>query len=251
MLSAQVYDVCHETALQPAPVFSAQLGAEILLKREDMQPVFSFKIRGAHNKIASLSQAEQENGIVACSAGNHAQGVALSASKLGINAKIIMPVKTPAIKVDAVLKLGGHVILHGDNYDEAQSEAMRLVNEEGRTLVHPFDDPLVIAGQGTIAMEILKQRTGRPLDAIFVCCGGGGMLAGIASYVKHVRPGVRVIGVEAEDAPGMTRSLQADKRITLEQVRESIVAAMRALQSAFCRPQVRTAFGDCSCSYFG
>ena len=219
ILQARVYEVCAETPLQPAPTLSTRLGCEVLLKREDMQQVFSFKIRGAYNKIASLPAEAQESGIVACSAGNHAQGVALSAIKLGIDAKIIMPQATPAIKVDAVVKLGGQVVLHGKTYDEAAAEAKRLVEEEGRTMVHPFDDPLVIAGQGTIGMEILKQRTGSPLDAIFVCCGGGGMLAGIASYVKHVRPETRVIGVEAEDAAGMTRSLQADKIVTLDQVR--------------------------------
>ena len=219
MLSARVYDVCKETELQDAPILSTRIENEVLLKREDTQPVFSFKLRGAYNKIASLPESALANGIVACSAGNHAQGVAYSAVKLGIDAKIIMPTATPAIKVDAVRKLGGNVVLHGSTFDEAQDESNRLVEVEGRTLVHPFDDPLVIAGQGTIGMEILKQRTGRPLDAIFVCCGGGGMLAGIAAYVKSVRPEVKVIGVEAEDAAGMTRSLQEDRVVTLDQVR--------------------------------
>jgi threonine dehydratase len=218
VLSARVYDVCKETELQDAPILSTRIENEVLLKREDTQPVFSFKLRGAYNKIASLPKSALENGIVACSAGNHAQGVAYSAVKLGIDAKIIMPTPTPAIKVDAVRKLGGNVVLHGSTFDEAQDESNRLVEVEGRTLVHPFDDPLVIAGQGTIGMEILKQRTGRPLDAIFVCCGGGGMLAGIAAYVKSVRPEVKVIGVEAEDAAGMTRSLQEDRVVTLDQV---------------------------------
>ena len=219
VLSARVYDVCKETELQDAPILSTRIENEVLLKREDTQPVFSFKLRGAYNKIASLPESALANGIVACSAGNHAQGVAYSAVKLGIDAKIIMPTATPAIKVDAVRKLGGNVVLHGSTFDEAQDESNRLVEVEGRTLVHPFDDPLVIAGQGTIGMEILKQRTGRPLDAIFVCCGGGGMLAGIAAYVKSVRPEVKVIGVEAEDAAGMTRSLQEDRVVTLDQVR--------------------------------
>ena len=218
ILNANVYDVAVETPLQHAANLSAQLQNRVLLKREDMQPVFSFKIRGAYNKIAQLSREQLAAGIVACSAGNHAQGVALSAVHLGIDAVIIMPTATPAIKVNAVRKLGGNVVLHGSNYDEAAAEAMRRVAQEGRTLIHPFDDPLVIAGQGTIAMEILRQTTGKPLHAIFVCCGGGGMLAGIAAYVKRVRPGVLVIGVEAEDAAGMTASIKAGKLTTLDQV---------------------------------
>ena len=187
ILNARVYEVAVETPLQPAPTLSAKLGNTVLLKREDLQPVFSFKIRGAHNKIAHLSREQVARGIVACSAGNHAQGVSLSASTLGIDAVIVMPTATPAIKVDGVRKFGGTVVLHGNNYDEAQAEAMRRVESEGRTLIHPFDDPLVIAGQGTIGLEVLKQMNGKPLDAIFVCCGGGGMLAGIAAYVKRVR----------------------------------------------------------------
>ena len=184
-----------------------------------MQPIFSFKIRGAYNKIATLTENQISNGIVACSAGNHAQGVAYSAKMLNIDAVIVMPKMTPSIKVDSVRKLGGaRVVLHGDSYDEAAAEANRLVELEGRTLIHPFDDPLVIAGQGTIGVEILKQTTGRPLHAIFVCCGGGGMLAGIASYVKQVRPDVKVIGVEAADAAGMTASLQNKQLTTLDQV---------------------------------
>ena len=218
ILNARVYEVANETPLQPAPLLSAQLNNNVLLKREDQQPVFSFKIRGAYNKIAQLSKEQQQAGVVACSAGNHAQGVALSAVHLGIDAVIIMPTGTPNIKVDAVRKLRGNVRLHGSTYDEAQAEAMRLVDVEGRTLIHPFDDPLVIAGQGTIAMEILKQTTGKPLHAVFVCCGGGGMLAGIAAYIKRVRPGVMVIGVEAEDAAGMTTSLRNGKRTALDTV---------------------------------
>eukprot|EP00965_Chrysotila_dentata_P262606 6214620-Pleurochrysis_carterae.AAC.7 len=190
ILNARVYEAARETALQHAPALSFKINNRVLLKREDTQPVFSFKIRGAYNKIAHLSQAQLSAGIVACSAGNHAQGVALSAAKLGVDAVIVMPKATPSIKVDAVRKLGVQPVLHGDNYDEAQAYAMKCVEEEGRTLIHPFDDPLVIAGQGTIGMEILKQTTGTPLHAIFVCCGGGGMLAGIAAYVKRVRPGV-------------------------------------------------------------
>jgi len=218
ILNARVYEVARETPLQLATALSAITGNQVFIKREDMQPVFSFKIRGAYNKIAQLSREQLRNGIVACSAGNHAQGVAFSGVKLGVDAVIVMPLTTPAIKVDAVRKLGGQVVMHGMSYDEAQEEALRRVVEEGRTLIHPFDDPLVIAGQGTIGMEVLKQTTGSPLHAIFVCCGGGGMLAGIAAYVKRVRPDVMVIGVEAEDAAGMTASLRQGARISLDQV---------------------------------
>jgi len=218
ILNARVYEICIETPLQEAPVLSGRLLNSVLVKREDLQPVNSFKLRGAYNAIAGLSEMQRESGIVACSAGNHAQGVAMSSTMLGIDAAILMPVATPAIKVDAVRRHKGNVILHGQNYDDAQDEALRLVAAEGRTLIHPFDDPLVIAGQGTIGMEVLKQTTGRPLDAIFVCCGGGGMLAGIAAYVKRVRPDVKVIGVEAEDAAAMTVSLERGERVRLETV---------------------------------
>jgi threonine dehydratase len=193
----------------------------VLLKREDTQPVFSFKIRGAYNKMAHLSSEELNNGVVACSAGNHAQGVALSARMLGCRAVIVMPLATPAIKVNSVRVHGGPTVevrLFGNNYDEAAAEAKRLENEEGMTMIHPFDDPYVIAGQGTIGLEILKACVSRPLDVIFVCCGGGGMLAGIAAYVKRVRPSVKVIGVEAADAAGMTTSLREGKQVTLDSV---------------------------------
>jgi len=213
-----VYEIAQETPLQHATVLSSATRNKVYLKREDLQPVFSFKIRGAYNKIAQLSREQLAKGIVACSAGNHAQGVALSARELGTDAIIVMPVATPAIKVDAVRKFGGNVRLHGTNYDEAAAEAMRLVEEEERTLIHPFDDPHVIAGQGTIGMEILKQMTGKPLHAIFVCCGGGGMIAGIAAYVKRVRPSVLVIGVESEDAAGMTVSLEKGQLTSLDSV---------------------------------
>ena len=218
ILNARVYEVSKETPLQYASVLSGQLRNTVHLKREDLQPVHSFKIRGAYNKIAQLSREQLKAGVVACSAGNHAQGVALSATALETDAVIVMPKGTPGIKVDAVRKRGATVLLHGDNYDEAQAEAMRLVELEGRTLIHPFDDPLVIAGQGTIGMEILKQMTGKRLDAIFVCCGGGGMLAGVAAYVKRVRPDVMVIGVEASDAAGMTTSIRAGQRTSLDSV---------------------------------
>ena len=193
----------------------------VFLKREDTQPVFSFKIRGAYNKMAHLSPDELNQGVVACSAGNHAQGVALSSRMLGCRAVIVMPLATPVIKVTAVRAHGGPTVevrLFGNNYDEAAVEAKRLMTEEGMTMIHPFDDPLVISGQGTIGLEILKSCVSRPLDAIFVCCGGGGMLAGIAAYVKRVRPSVKVIGVEANDAAGMTESLKHGEVTTLENV---------------------------------
>ncbi|GMI32976.1 hypothetical protein TrRE_jg5655 [Triparma retinervis] len=207
--------------LQPAYNLSKSINNHVYLKREDTQPVFSFKIRGAYNKMAQLSKEQLDRGVVACSAGNHAQGVALSANKLGCRAVIVMPLATPEIKVNSVAKHGGGTVevrLHGNNYDEAAAEAKRLMEEEMLTMIHPFDDPDVIAGQGTIGMEIIKQSVSRPLDAIFVCCGGGGMLAGIAAYVKRVRPDVKVIGVEAEDAAGMTESLRAGEVVTLDSV---------------------------------
>lgn len=193
----------------------------VFLKREDTQPVFSFKIRGAYNKMAHLSPDELNQGVVACSAGNHAQGVALSSRMLGCRAVIVMPLATPVIKVTAVRAYGGPTVevrLFGNNYDEAAVEAKRLMAEEDMTMIHPFDEPLVIAGQGTIGLEILKSCVSRPLDAIFVCCGGGGMLAGIAAYVKRVRPSVKVIGVEANDAAGMTESLKHGEVTTLDNV---------------------------------
>ncbi|CAM9351957.1 unnamed protein product, partial [Chrysoparadoxa australica] len=221
VLSSRVYDIAIETELQPAINLSQRVQNEVLLKREDTQPVFSFKIRGAYNKIAHCSPEQLSRGVVACSAGNHAQGVALSASKLGVHATIVMPLATPLIKVNAVRNFGGPTVtvkLHGMNYDEAAAEAMRLEHEDGLTLIHPFDDPYVIAGQGTVGMEILKARNGLPLDAIFCCVGGGGLLAGVAAYVKQVRPEVKVIGVEAADAPGMTSSLAAGQVLTLPHV---------------------------------
>jgi threonine dehydratase len=193
----------------------------ILLKREDMQPVFSFKIRGAYNKMAHLTKEQLSRGVVACSAGNHAQGVALSARMLECRAVIVMPLATPMIKVNSVRMHGGPTVevrLFGNNYDEAAAEAKRLEKEDNMSMIHPFDDPYVIAGQGTIGMEILKDCVSKPLDAIFVCCGGGGMLAGIAAYVKRVRPTTKVIGVEAADAAGMTASIRDGKVVTLPSV---------------------------------
>lgn len=224
ILNARCYEIVEETPLVKAEAMSAELRNTILLKREDVHTVHSFKIRGAYNKISQLPREYLRQGVVACSAGNHAQGVALSAAKLGIDATIVMPTGTPAIKVNAVSKLlsrgtpASRVLLHGVNYDEAQAEATRICEEQGAALIHPFNDPLVIAGQGTIGMEICKQTTGKALDAIFVCCGGGGMLAGIAAYVKRVRPSTMVIGVESEEAAGMTASLRAGKVVSLDSV---------------------------------
>ena len=221
ILTSQVYEAAIETPLTYVHSLSIATKNDIYLKREDTQPVFSFKIRGAYNKIAKLSPELKSKGIVTCSAGNHAQGVALSAAKLKINATIVMPLMTPAIKVNAVRRLGGDTVivkLHGQNYDEAAAEAKRLQHEMGLTLIHPFDDPDVIAGQGTVGMEILKLMNGKRLDVIFACVGGGGLLSGIAAYVKAVRPDVKVIGVEADDAAGMTESLRAGMIVTLPHV---------------------------------
>lgn len=217
ILTARVYDVAVETPLDAAPNLSARIGNHLLLKREDMQPVFSFKIRGAYNKMAHLTPAQRQRGVICASAGNHAQGVALSAQKLNCRAVIVMPKTTPQIKVDAVARRGAEVVLAGESYDEASQHAHQLEKEQKLTYVHPFDDPEVIAGQGTIGMEILRQHPD-PIHAIFCCVGGGGLIAGIAAYVKRLRPEIKIIGVEAEDADAMTRSLAAGKRIKLEQV---------------------------------
>eukprot|EP00571_Detonula_confervacea_P010099 CAMPEP_0172306456 /NCGR_PEP_ID=MMETSP1058-20130122/7523_1 /TAXON_ID=83371 /ORGANISM="Detonula confervacea, Strain CCMP 353" /LENGTH=515 /DNA_ID=CAMNT_0013018349 /DNA_START=250 /DNA_END=1797 /DNA_ORIENTATION=- len=221
ILNAKVYEVAIETELQHAENLSQLLNNTILLKREDTQPVFSFKIRGAYNKMASLPKSSLDRGVVACSAGNHAQGVALSARMLGCRAVICMPLATPSIKVNAVRDHGGEFVevrLVGNSYDDAAAEAKRCQIEEGLEMIHPFDDEHVIAGQGTMAIEILKKCVSQPVDAIFVCCGGGGMLAGIAAYVKQVRPAVKIYGVEAADAAGMTASLAAGKVVTLPSV---------------------------------
>ena len=217
ILSARVYDVAIESPLDYAALLSSRLGNSVWLKREDLQPIFSFKLRGAYNKMSALSPEELQGGVVASSAGNHAQGVALAARKLGVEAVIVMPITTPQIKVDAVRRLGAEVVLKGDNYDGAFEFASQLCREKGLTFVHPYDDPDVIAGQGTVGMEILKQLTG-PLDAIFVPVGGGGLIAGIAEFVKEMRPDVKVIGVEPEDADAMDRSLKAGERIRLTSV---------------------------------
>lgn len=216
ILRARVYDVAEETPLDLAPGLSKRLGNSVYLKREDLQPVFSFKLRGAYNKMALLDNTSKTNGVIAASAGNHAQGVALSAAKLGIKALIVMPRTTPDIKVKSVRQLGGKTVLFGDSYDEASERAKILSEEKGMTFVHPYDDPDVIAGQGTIAMEILRQQMGN-IHAIFVPVGGGGLIAGIAAYVKFVRPEVKIIGVEPDDADCLNRALNANRRVILKQ----------------------------------
>ena len=217
ILSARVYDVAIESPLTRSAAMSELLGNEILLKREDLQPVFSFKLRGAYNKMAHLSAAELKRGVICASAGNHAQGVALAAQKLGCKATIVMPVTTPAIKIQAVARRGAEVLLHGDSYHEAGLYAKQLSAKKKLTYVHPYDDPLVIAGQGTIGMEILRQFQ-HPIDAIFVPVGGGGLIAGIAAYVKVLSPRTRIIGVQPEDSAAMYQSLKANKRVTLSHV---------------------------------
>ncbi|KAJ3252993.1 hypothetical protein HK103_001046 [Boothiomyces macroporosus] len=218
VLTARVYDVCIETPLQKALGLSSRLRNTILLKREDLQPVFSFKCRGAYNKMAHLNENERRNGVIACSAGNHAQGVALAASKLGIQSTIVMPSMAPPIKWKNVQRLGGSVLLHGNDFQESKDESERLCKIKGLTNIPPYDDPLVIAGQGTIGVEILRQYDASKIDAIFVCVGGGGLIAGIAAYVKKLYPNIKIIGVETFDANAMTESLLAEKRVNLEQV---------------------------------
>ncbi|MEB3321101.1 MAG: threonine ammonia-lyase, biosynthetic [Cyanobium sp.] len=217
ILRARVYDVAIESPLDPAPALSLRLGNRVLLKREDLQPVFSFKLRGAYNKMVGLSRAELDRGVIAASAGNHAQGVALAAQNLGCRAVIVMPVTTPEMKVKAVAGRGAEVVLHGDTYDAACAEALRLAAERGLTFIHPFDDPDVIAGQGTIGMEILRQCSSPP-DVIYLAVGGGGLIAGVAAFVKSVWPAVEIVGVEPVDADAMTRSLACGERVRLEQV---------------------------------
>ena len=217
ILASRVYEVVNETALDVAPRLSRRLDNHVLLKREDTQPIFSFKIRGAYNRIARLTPEERSRGVIAASAGNHAQGVAFSARRLGIRAVIVMPRTTPEIKVDAVKALGAEVVLVGDRYAEAQQHAERLAGETGLVFVHPFDDPLVIAGQGTVAVELLRQAPA-DLSAVFVPVGGGGLIAGIASYVKALRPDIDVFGVEPFEADAMYRSLEAGTRVRLDHV---------------------------------
>nr|WP_213035437.1 threonine ammonia-lyase, biosynthetic [Candidatus Nitrotoga fabula] len=217
ILTARVYDVAIESPLDPAPNLSLRTGNHVLLKREDMQPVFSFKLRGAYNKMSHLTAAQLERGVIAASAGNHAQGVALSAQKMGCKATIVMPVTTPQIKVDAVTSRGAEAILHGDSYSDAYTYALELKQQQKLTFVHPYDDPDVIAGQGTIGMEILRQHS-HPIHAIFAPIGGGGLISGVAAYVKAVRPEIRVIGVQPVESDAMSRSVQAGRRVRLEHV---------------------------------
>jgi len=217
ILQARVYDVAEKTPLDSAPNLSARLHNTVLLKREDEQPVFSFKLRGAYNKMSQLSAAARERGVICASAGNHAQGVALAARHLGIKATIVMPRTTPAIKVNAVKQRGGKVVLHGDMYDDASEHAHKMAERDALTYVHPYDDPAVIAGQGTVAKEILDDHPA-PIHAIFVPVGGGGLVAGVAAYVKQVRPEIKIIGVEPEDAPTLHTALAQNRRVTLKQV---------------------------------
>jgi threonine dehydratase len=220
ILNARVYDVALESALEPARNLSRRVHNKVLLKREDTQPVFSFKLRGAYNKMSRLPQAERERGVICASAGNHAQGVALSAHRLGCRAVIVMPATTPKVKIDAVRAFGGSnvdIVLHGDSYSDAYAHALALQQQQGLTFVHPFDDPDVIAGQGTIGMEILRQHQA-PIHAVFCAIGGGGLISGVAAYIKAVRPEIKVIGVQTVDSDAMLRSVQAGRRVTLAEV---------------------------------
>lgn len=218
ILTTRVYDVCKETPLTPAVNMSAKFNANILLKREDLQPVFSFKLRGAYNLIAQLPKEERWKGVIACSAGNHAQGVAYSAQHLNIPATIVMPTATPSIKYQNVARLGSKVVLYGDDFDSAQGECKRLSEQHGIKNIPPFDDPYVIAGQGTIAMEILRQVNIHELKAIFACIGGGGLIAGIGAYIKRIAPHVKIIGIETYDADAMYQSLKKGERVMLKEV---------------------------------
>ena len=217
ILDARIYDLALETPVDSAPLLSQRLKNNILLKREDLQPVFSFKLRGAYNKLLQLSQNQLSAGVIAASAGNHAQGLALAAKKMDVLATIVMPKTTPQIKVDAVRARGAKVILSGDSFDDANACAIKLVEEHGMTYIHPFDDPDIIAGQGTIGMEILRQLPGN-LDAIFIAVGGGGLCAGVAAYVKHFRPGIKIIAVESNDAACLDAAMKAGRRVRLKEV---------------------------------
>jgi len=217
ILTSKVYDVAVESPLDAAPLLSARMGNSIWIKREDTQPVFSFKVRGAYNKMAHLSPAALKRGVIAASAGNHAQGVALSAGRLGCRAVIVMPTTTPQVKISGVRRMGGEVVLHGESFTDAYAHALELEKSQKLTFVHPFDDPDVIAGQGTVGMEILRQHPG-PLDAIFGAIGGGGLISGVAAYIKQLRPEIKIIGVQTEDSDAMVRSVKAGRRITLTDV---------------------------------
>jgi len=217
ILTSRVYDIANETPLDSAPQLTARVKNRVLFKREDTHDVFSFKIRGAYNKMANLSERARARGVLAASAGNHAQGVAMSAQRLGCRAVIVMPVTTPQVKIDAVRSRGAEVVLHGDSFTDAYVKAQEIEKREKLTFVHPFDDPDVIAGQGTVGMEILRQHKG-PLDAVFVPIGGGGLMAGVAVYIKQLRPDVRIIGVQTVDSDAMVRSVRAGRRVTLSDV---------------------------------
>ncbi|MEL7043692.1 MAG: threonine ammonia-lyase, biosynthetic [Pseudomonadota bacterium] len=217
ILDARVYDVARETPVDEAVLLSQRFDNRIWLKREDLQPVFSFKVRGAYNKMQRMDVEQRQRGVIAASAGNHAQGLAMAAQRMGVPATIVMPRTTPSIKVNAVRSRGAHVVLHGDSFDEAALQAQKLVDERGLTYVHPFDDPDVIAGQGTVGMEIVRQHQ-EPLDAVFVPVGGGGLLAGVAAYVRYVWPNTRIIGVEPEDAACLKLALEKGRRATLKEV---------------------------------
>ncbi|MEN4920763.1 threonine ammonia-lyase, biosynthetic [Achromobacter spanius] len=217
ILTSKVYDVAVESPLETAPLLSQRMSNTIMLKREDTQAVFSFKLRGAYNKMANLSPAARNRGVIAASAGNHAQGVALAASRLGCRAVIVMPTTSPQVKIDAVRRLGGEVVLAGESFSDAYAHAQILEKKEKLTFVHPFDDPDVIAGQGTVGMEILRQHPG-PIDAIFVAIGGGGLIAGVAAYIKQLRPEIKIIGVQTEDSDAMLRSVRAGRRVQLNDV---------------------------------
>lgn len=254
ILAARVYDVAVETPLDALPRLSGRLGGPVLLKREDLQPVFSFKVRGAYNKIASLGRAVLDRGVICASAGNHAQGVALAAERLGARAVVVMPRTTPAIKVEAVRSRGGEVVLHGDGFDEAYAHARALEAQEGLAFIHPYDDPEVISGQGTVGMEILRQHAD-PIEALFVPIGGGGLAAGIAAFVKFLRPEVKVIGVEPDDAASMKAAISAGERVVLNQVGlfADGVAVRQAGEETFrlCRElldDVVTVDGDAICA---
>jgi threonine dehydratase len=254
ILAAPVYDLAVRTPLQAAPALSAMLGNQVLLKREDLQPTFSFKIRGAYNKLVQLTGAQKARGVVTASAGNHAQGVALAAKTLGLQARIVMPCSTPELKVLGVRSRGAEAVLHGESFPFALAHALQLAEMSGCTFVSPFDDPEVIAGQGTVAMEILRQQQG-PLDAIFVPVGGGGLIAGIAAYVKYLRPEVRIIGVEPEGSSCLLAALQAGERVVLPSVDRfadgTAVAQIGAYGFEICRDwvdEVITVSNDELCS---
>ncbi|MFW8564962.1 threonine ammonia-lyase, biosynthetic [Orrella sp. 11846] len=217
ILTSRVYDVAVPTPLEKAKSLSERTGNEFLLKLEDLQPIFSFKIRGAYNKMANLSATVRDRGVIAASAGNHAQGVALSAHKLGCRAVIVMPTTTPPVKIEAVRRFGAETVLYGESFSDAYEKALELEKSENLTFVHPFDDPDVIAGQGTIALEILHRHPD-PIDAVFVAIGGGGLIAGVAAYIKQIRPEIKVIGVQTEDSDAMIRSVEAGRRVRMQDV---------------------------------